>query len=58
MIDKGVLAEWEKEALEFKADIEDMNEAMPVIELIDKLLLTIGELLTQESVDSNSGGIL
>jgi hypothetical protein len=58
MIDKGTLTDWEKEALSFKVDIEDMNEATPVLELIDRLLKTIEELMGLEPIDSDSEGSL
>ena len=43
-IPKEILMDWKKEALSFKEDIEDMRETEPVLELIDRLLLTIQDL--------------
>lgn len=45
MITERVLRKWRKEALQFKEDIKDMPEAVPTIELCNRILRMTQELL-------------
>ena len=43
-IPNKILLKWKKEALSFKEDIEDIDDAEPIMEILARLLLTIQDL--------------
>ena len=53
MLSKRKLLKWRKDALMFKADIENMPEALPTIEQVDRLLELTQVLIDQHLLKEN-----